>query len=467
MIEMAGIPTMIVTRQGFKDVVAGSVAGFGFAPEAPTVYEFPVQMFLQSSDLTPINENIDKIVYGLTKWQPKVTKKGIFYPAEKIKVQGKDYQDALDKFNQLFAKNSWSDGMPLVPPTQERVSWILAGTDLPKDTAVGTGKILPRGGIASVESLAVAMAMAGGRPEYMPVLVAAIDAMTKKEFGLDQFNATTANPFPAVIVNGPVAKQIRLSSGYGLLGPDSVRPAGAVIGRALHLAMLNLGGAAPGTGSMAIYGQMRATYAVFAEDEAGLPKGWSSLAEDRGFKKGQNIVTVSPVSNATNVNLTSTDATEADAAAKQYLYRLAGTMKAPGGQLFRPSFKNPDMATGVVMLGRTWASALNDLGYDKLKLKTALWEGSKLTWDELVKMGNSARAKSNAGIKEGESAPMWAKPEQLLLVVAGGDQSGHAFWMGPGGTSGYTTTNSEIQLPKNWDQLIKQAEADLGPAPAN
>jgi hypothetical protein len=466
MIEMAGIPTMVITRGGFKDVVAGSFAGFGFAPEAPTVYEFPVEMFLQSSNLTPLQENIDKIVYGLTKWQPKVTKKGIFYPAEKIKIEGKTFQDALDKMNALFMKNSWSDGMPVVPPTQERVDWILKGTDLPKDTPVGTGKILPRGGIATVESLAVTLAMAGGRPEHLPVLIAAVDAMTQKEFGLDQFNATTANPFPAVIVNGPIAKQLRFSSTYGLLGPDSLRPANTLIGRALHLTMLDLGGAAPGTGSMAIYGQMRATYAVFAEDEDGLPKGWKSLAEDRGFKRDQNIVTVSPVSNATNVNLTSTDATESDAAAKQYLYRLAGTMKAPGGQIWRPDFKNPNAATGVVMLGRTWAQALNDLGYDKLKLKTALWEGSKFTWDETVKMGNTSRAKSNAGAKEGDSVPMWPKPEQLLLVIGGGDQSGHAFWMGPGGTSGYTTTNSEIKLPKAWNDLLKQAETDLGPAPA-
>jgi hypothetical protein len=177
-------------------------------------------------------------------------------------------------------------------------------------------------------------------------------------------------------------------------------------------------------------------------------------------------VTVSPVSNATNINLTSTDATESDAAAKQYLYRVAGTMKAPGGQIFRSDFKNPNMATGVVMLGRTWAQALNDLGYDKLKLKTTLWEGSKLTWDDLVKQGNAGRAKSNYGAKEGDSVPMWAKPEQLLLVVGGGDQSGHAFWMGPGGTSGYTTTNAEVKLPKAWNDLLKQAETDLGPAPA-
>lgn len=464
---MAGIPTMVVTRGGFKDVVAGAFAGYGFAPEAPTVYEFPVEMFLQSSDLTPLRENIDKIVYGLTKWEPKVKSKGIFYPGEMIKVQGENYQAALDNMNKLFMKNLWSDALPLQPATKERVEWILKGTDLPRDATVGTGKILPRGGIATVESLAIALAMAGGRPEYLPVLIAAVEAMTKPEFGLESFNATTANPFPAVIVNGPIAKQIRLSSTYGLLGPDPARPAGTAIGRALHLVLQNLGGAAPGVGSMAIFGAMRATYAVFAEDEAGLPKGWPSTAEQRGYAKGTNLVTVTPVSSATNINLTSVDAKDAEGAANQYMYRIAGTMRAPGGQLFRPDFKNPNMATGVVLLGRTWAKALVDQGYTKLKIQTKLWQDSSIPWEELVKMGNANRAKSVAGIKEGESAPMWAKPEQLLLVVAGGDQSGHAYWMAPGGTSGYTTTDSQIKLPKNWDELLKQAEKDLGPAPAN
>lgn len=463
---MAGIPTMIVTRAGFSEVVSGAFAGFGFSPEAPTVYEFPTEMFLQSSDLTPLTENIDEIVYGLTKWEPKVKEKGIYYPGDKIRVQGATYQEALDNHDRLFLKNMWGDGLPLTPATEERVAWIMTGTDLDRDEPIGDGKILPRGGIATVESVAVALAMAGGRPEYMPVLIAAIEAMTKPEFGLESFNATTANPFPAVMVNGPIAKQIRLSSGYGLLGPDPAHPAGAAIGRAIRLVLQNLGGAVAGVGSMAIHGEMRFTNAVFAEDEAGLPEGWESLAEQRGYAKGANLVTVTPVSCASNVNLTSVDAKDAEGAAQQYLYRIAGTIRAPGGQLFRPNFENPDMATGVVLLGRTWAEELTLQGFSKLDIQTRLWEQSSVPWEELVKMGNAGRAQQKTGVKEGEAAPLWAKPEQLLLVVAGGDQSGHAFWMAPGGTSGYTTTDSEIKLPKNWDELIEQAEEDLGPAPA-
>src|SRR5450759_4534416 len=126
------------------------------------------------------------------------------------------------------------------------------GTDLPRDRLLG--KLLPKGGYATVESVAVAAAMAGCRPEYLPVLIAAVEATLDPRVYHQHMQSTTGNAHPAVIVNGPVARQIRVNSGYGCLGPSSVYPAGAAIGRALRLLLMNVGGAIPGTGSMAIHG---------------------------------------------------------------------------------------------------------------------------------------------------------------------------------------------------------------------
>ena len=167
-------------------------------------------MFLPGSDLTPLRENIDKVVYGLTKWQPKLKRKKMDVP-ERLTVEGEDYEEAAANMNNLFLRNLWSDGLPLLPPTEKRVKWVLTGTDLPPDTVIG--KILPRGGIATVETLAVSLAMTGGRPEYLPVLIAAIEAIIDPGVRHQVFNATTCSGCPAVIVNGPVAKQIRISSG--------------------------------------------------------------------------------------------------------------------------------------------------------------------------------------------------------------------------------------------------------------
>jgi hypothetical protein len=249
--------------------VNNAFGGMGFPPEAPIVLEFPVVMFDPGSDLTPLKENIDKVVYGLTQWVPTLKSKGIKYPPH-VTVAGKDYEEAVTSMNRLFLKNLWGDGLPILPATRERVDWIMKGTDLPRDKAIG--KILPRGGIATVEALAVNLAMAGGRPEYLPVLIAAVEAMVIPKQRHFHANSTTNSCYPIVIVNGPIAKQIRLNSGYGCLGPSSEFPAGAATGRALRLALLDIGGGIPGIGSMALYGgPARYTNIVFAEDEERTP----------------------------------------------------------------------------------------------------------------------------------------------------------------------------------------------------
>jgi hypothetical protein len=417
---------MVVTRSGFTQVVANAFGGMGFAPEAPSIYEFPIEMFLVGSDLTPLNENIDKIVYGLTKWEPKTKAKGVYHVGEMVKITGKDYAEALTNMNLLFLKNLWGDGLPILPATVERVNWILTGTDLPRDTVVGT--VNPKGGVASVETIAVSLAMAGGRPEYLPVLIAAIEAFTQPEWKLYDVNATTQSNYPAVIVNGPIATQIRLCSGYGTMGPDPARPAVGPIGRALRLIQQNLGGAVPGIGTMGIYGAGRFTNIVLAEDEDGLPAGWKPLSVERGFAPGTNVVTVVPVEGANNVDVESSTAED--------LLRFVPWLKAR--QTFSKSKVGPNFSPGIVAIGRTMAQTLANDGYTKEKVRTVLWEASQIS----------------------------PSAEQIIFVVAGGAQSQHGYWMQTSGKQ-QTVVSKEIKLPAKakWDALLKQAEADLGPLP--
>ena len=444
---------MVVTRGGFSQIVGNGLAGFGFAPEGPSVYEFPVEMFLPGSDLTPIRENIDKIVYGLTKWQPKITKKGVYYPAENIKAQGKDYREAEDNMNFVFLKSMWGDGLPIIPPTPERVAWMLTGTELPVDKPIGTGKVLPRGGIFTPKEAAICLVMAGGRPEYLPVVLAAMDAILDTAAQHQSWQATTQNPFPAVIVNGPLGKQIRLHSGYGVMGPDPVRSAGGPIGRALRLILMDLGGAVPGIGTMAIYGPMRFTNAILAEDEDGTP--WETLSVERGFPKGSNVVTMTSVASSVNVNLTSTDSRDAAGAQKEFLMRMVQMMLARQ----TPQRECP----GLILLPREHARALANLGYTKLKVKEFLWEQSKLPWEMAVATGRAGNVTGQG--YEGKATPVTKSPNDLLIAIAGGAQSGHSWWMQAGMMS-QAAISREIKLPAKWNDLIKQAEKDLGPIPA-
>ena len=432
----------------------------GFTHNA-SLFEFPSNMFLPDSDLTPIEQNIDKIILGLTQWEPSVKGKAVEAP-KKVAVVGKDYSDALDKMNTLFLKNSWGDGLPLLPATEERVSWLLTGTDLARDTAIG--RIMPSGRTATVESLAVSLAMTGGRPEYMPVLIAAFKAFTDPRFRHQMMQATTCSVNLAAVVNGPIGKQIRLNAGYGCLGPDPHHPAGACIGRAIRLTQQNVGQAIPGSGSMAIYGgPMKFTNAVFAEDEEGLPEGWEPLSVERGFAKGSNVITIHAV--ATSTNITSIHASNKETALEtlHYFARIVGS---DYGNMFRNFYENN--APGILIVPRGIAQGIVDAGWTKKTVKAFLWENSKFPWS-VMKSDSGAFKRYDTHVKpyvpEGEPWPVAVKPENLVIVVAGGKQSGHAYWMRIG-CCPTQPISTEIGLPKNWDALIKRAEDDLGPIPS-
>lgn len=434
-------------------MVITAVSGYGFPPEAPIIFETPHEMWLTGGDLSPLEENIDKIIFGLTEWEPEIKEKGVTGPTEKLKFEGQTFQEACDRMNTYFLRNNWADGLPIVPATDKRVEWILTGTDLPRNALIGEGKIMPRGGVASVESAAIALAMAGGRPEYLPVLLAAVEAMIDPAARHQSWIATTRSCFAVVIVNGKVAEQIRLPRGYGVMGPDPLFPAGTAIGRALALMILILGGAVPGYGTMSIYGFMKHLNAVFAEDEANMPaSGWPTIAEERGFAKGSNVVTVTPAVTAHMTQFHQSYGPSMEDEQRQFLLRLAGDFGGPGliGGYIQ---EGDDRYQGVCCIAATMAKMLSDMGWSKQRVVDFIRENSQPTWDMQIKYGRVAPDAEPAAINN-------APP---LLAIAGGDQGNQGAMMWAYGN--HTTTSAEVKLPANWEELIAQSEEDLGPIP--
>jgi hypothetical protein len=421
---------------------------------------FPVSLFLVDSDLTPVKQNIDKFVDGLTKWEPTIKGKTLIEPPS-VKVEGKDYEQTLIRMNTLFLQKSWGDGLPLLPATSERVKGILRGTDLSPDTKIG--KILPLGRIATVKTLAVVLAMSGGRPEYLPALIATVEATIDPGLAHQGWQATSCSVFPAAIVNGPVAKQIRLNSGFGLLGPDSAHPAGGAIGRALRLLQQDVGGAVPGLGTMAQFGGMRYTNAVFGEDEKGLPPGWEPLSvEYFGLLRGENTVAVYPVSSMVNILRRGTGKETAEEEATGSLYRTAAFMNDPNVN----ALDGYDEGTpGILLISSTVANQLAKLGWTKAKIKDFLWENTKIPVSEL-KREAMLLYMEDKGIdtkKMPDLFPITSKAKNIMLVVAGGAHPTHAYWMQA--AQGPKTVIKKIQLPGNWATLLKEAEEELGPPP--
>jgi hypothetical protein len=235
---------------------------------------------------------------------------------------------------------------------------------------------------------------------------------------------------------------------------------------------------------MANYGPQRAINAVLAEDEEGIPEGWGDpLNVERGFPQGSNVVTAVQVSGWTNVALSGGDSEVAEERTKEYLYRLASFMSTPslnnwgytsntgtGVGVARAIFQpykyrsdDPNFTAGLVLITRGWAAELVAAGYNKEQVKAFLWEASKIPWNVMKKAGCTKRAIVEE-FPEGQPTPLTRTPKGIMIAVCGGEQSGHAFWMQPG--NAYLSTSQEIELPNNWDALLKAAEEDLGPLPA-
>jgi len=179
----------------------------------------------------------------------------------------------------------WSDGLPLVPPTRERVLRMLEGTSRSGDDVVA---LMPPNLVeCTVEKVAVNSVMAGCRPEYLPVVLASLEAICTDDFNMHGVLATTMGVGPVLVVNGPIATRIGMNSGVNVLGHGN--RANATIGRAVQLVVRNVGGGAPGGVDRATHGSMSKLGFCFAEDETGSP--WSTLAEDRGFDRSQDVVT--------------------------------------------------------------------------------------------------------------------------------------------------------------------------------
>ena len=190
-----------------------------------------------------------------------------------------------DEVEALFARG-WTDGLPVVPPTEARVLRMLEGTSRAADEVVA---IVPPNLIdVTVEKVAINAVMAGCQPEYLPWVLAAVDAVCNDEFNMHGVLATTMPVGPVVVANGPGATAIGMSSGGNVLGQGN--RANLTIGRALQLVIRNVGGGRPGGVDRATHGNPGKLSFCFAEDEAGSP--WTSLAESRGLPSGQDAVTV-------------------------------------------------------------------------------------------------------------------------------------------------------------------------------
>ena len=327
---------------------------------------------------------------------------------------------AFDRVNDYFYERGWTDGLPIVPPTEERVQAMLAGMPWRKSDEV-IGVVPPRMGAASMRQIAVNAVMAGCRPEYLPVVVAALQAVCEPAYGLSHRQTTTHAGAPLIIVNGPIASELRINCGRGVFGPGW--RANATIGRALRLTLVNVGGAGPGVDASQTGHPGKYTYCI-AEYEAANP--WEPLHVERGFAKDDNVVTL--VNTEAPHSMTENIQTDPD----EIVRTFASCMATLGvNNLY--SQGNP-----VLVLGIEHAQHIAAAGWSKRDLQQALFERARQPWGLMKSRGKSKGPRFPEFVDRNDDnsmVPVVREPGDLITIVAGGPGGKSMFLPTAGGQS--------------------------------
>ena len=303
-----------------------------------------------------------------------------------------------------------TDGLPVIPPTEDAVLEMIAATGLPPGERIAL--IPPENGPATVEKIAINAVMAGCLPEYFPAVLAAVRAVAAPQFNLLGIQTTTNPVAPFALINGPVRKQIDINCGAGALGPG--RRANATIGRALRLIMLNIGGGIPGEVDKSMLG-MPGKYS-FCMGELEEENPWQPFHVERGFNPDDSTVT-----------LISAQGTQSFAASflqpESILMMLANGMTAYGTNSYTKGCGNP-----VVILPPAHAKIFHDAGWDKPRIRRWLFERTQFPLAGMPAEPRLLDTSSRFRIED-KRLCICAKPEDIVIVVAGGPQLNHVTYL--------------------------------------
>ena len=321
------------------------------------------------------------------------------FGASSLSARRVDVASAEDEFEAMFDRG-WTDGLPVVPPTEERVMRMRTGTTRAPTDVVAV--VPPDLVDVTVEKVAINAVMAGCRPEYFPWVLAAVEAVCNDTFNIHGVLATTMPVGPVIVCNGPGTRAIGMNSGMNVFGQGN--RANLTIGRAVQLVVRNVGGGRPGEVDRATHGNPGKISFCFAEDEVGSP--WTSLAESRGVAAGVDAVTVFPGEGPRCV----VDQLARDPES------LANTFAACLRTLHNP--KSVIAFDAIVVMGPEHARVFAEADWNRERVLDELHARLQIPGTELVR-GAAGIAEGVPAHLEGATLPKF-RPGGILLVHAGG-----------------------------------------------
>lgn len=453
--ERAGYPTSSLVCEGFLGQAAATAVGLGM-PNLP-VAVIPGHAGAQSSEelrANVLNVTADMVLDNLLR-QPDTLELAAEPGPRDIVFTG-----SFDEVNAYFYAREWSDGLPIVPPTIEKIEEFLSFT--PRDPDEVLGILLPESRAATVWATAVNGVMAGCRPEYMPILVAIVEALADPVYGVEH-SGNTPGADTLIVLNGPIIKQLDFNYEQGVLR-DGFMP-NTSVGRFLRLALRNMAGFLLHKTDKGCFGN--SFRVVLAENEDALARiGWPSNAEDMGFATGDNTVTITRCTGGgVIVSVTGSHPEQmmpylADGVAKETGWEIVFTT---GGLTFgtlRP----------ILVLTPILAETIARAGWSKDDVKRYLFEHARMpawraekfseTWADFpIK---SLKHQVNMGRLPGVFAesddpdrmvPIVFQAEDFMVLVSGDPLRTNAYSFAHNGYLGFPTAK-KIDLPSDWTARI-------------
>jgi hypothetical protein len=342
---------------------------------------------------------------------PKPVQAALGRGASRLQVPG-----SIIDINDYFYECGWTDGLPIIPPTEDLVLKMLAACTLPGSHVLG--QLPPLNGTVTVEKVAINAVMAGCKPAYFPVVLAGVRAVLQPQFNVGSITTTTGGAAPVFIVSGSIAETLGIHGGTAVFGSGH-RP-NATIGRAIRLTMRNLGGATAATMEKSTHGWPGKYTMCFAEHQARTP--WEPLHVDLGYPAAVSTVTAVAARGIHAV----VEATQESG--EGVLQTLVSSMTAGGisGYAFQARGASP-----VVVLGPEHAAEIAAAGFSRKDVKEYLFQHVRLPLGQIKGRGHwGTRSWPEAWEKERDDfmVPLVLSPDKFVLVVAGGDGR-HSSWM--------------------------------------
>lgn len=430
-------PTVTLVNTGFFNDARSACSGRGWPGLRVVPTQVPCESSITEDIEAGVTEALPDIIDALIK--PLIPEESSPQPKEAENPSRIIFKGSLEEVNRFFYKRGWTDGLPVIPPTEAAVAEMLTGTDLPADHLIG--ELMPRMGKATVEKVAVNAVMAGALPTYMPVLIAGVEALADPKAGFGTFGQSTGSWAPFWIINGPMRQELHINSGSGALSPGDI--ANATIGGAMSLIAKNLGGIRKGVEDMGVLGNPGKYSLVIAENEDENP--WEPLHVERGFKKDDSTLTLSFPNCYVQVwPLTSDD----EGILRTIIYNLTW-----GSSL-------------TLILTPPHAKTLSRQGWTKQDIKASIAAYSLVPpyyhgtyWGISGQKPAGLKGEIGSfGVKipawEMENIPLVKDPGNIRIIVAGGP--GAFIGQLSGGTMVSDGTTIKIKTPAKWKELVQK-----------